>query len=68
MGHDWILSVLSDLKTYAEQNDLPSLAGQLTDTAVVASAEIAGQSDEGNGRADGDGRKSRRIPGAIGVG
>ncbi len=68
MGHDWILSVLSDLKTYAEQNGLPSLAGQLTDTAVVARAEIAGQSDGGYGVTNGDDRRARRTSGEVGVG
>ena len=41
MGHTWILDVLADLKSYAERNDLPRLADQLDDAAVVASAEIA---------------------------
>lgn len=68
MGHDWILSVLSDLKTYAEQNGLPSLAGQLTDTSLVARAEIAGQSDGGTGTVNGDDGRSRRVAGEVGVG
>ncbi len=41
MGHDWILDVLTDLKTYAQMNGLPALAVQLDDTALVAEAEIA---------------------------
>lgn len=41
MGHEWIIDVLADLKSFAKQNDLPLLAAQLDDTALVASAEIA---------------------------
>ena len=68
MGHDWILSVLSDLKTYAEQNGLPSLAEQLSDTAVVARAEIASQS-EGTGLiAKGDVGKSGSLSREVGFG
>ena len=39
--HDWILDVLADLKAFAQQADLPVLAEQLDDTALVALAEIA---------------------------
>ncbi|CUH77949.1 hypothetical protein SAMN04488093_107128 [Tropicibacter naphthalenivorans] len=48
MGHDWILDVLTDLKTFARANGMPSLASQLDDTAFVAQAEIASLA-EGNG-------------------
>ena len=41
MRSDWILDVLTDLKTFATANDLPVLAEQLDDTAIVALAEIA---------------------------
>ena len=41
MGHKWIIDVLADLESFAHQNDLPSLAGELRKTAFVASAEIA---------------------------
>ncbi len=40
MGHNWILDVLTDLKTYARQNDLPVLAEHLGDAGLVAAAEI----------------------------
>lgn len=40
MGHDWIIDVLTDLKSFARQNDLPILAAQLDESALVASAEI----------------------------
>ena len=48
MGHDWVLDVLTDLKTFARANGLPTLAAQLEDTAFVAQAEIASQA-KGNG-------------------
>ncbi|PRX37514.1 hypothetical protein SAMN05216257_101537 [Meinhardsimonia xiamenensis] len=41
MGHDWILDVLADLKTYARQNGLSALASQLDETILVAAAEAA---------------------------
>jgi hypothetical protein len=48
MGHDWILDVLTDLKTFARANGMPSLAAQLDDASFVAQAEISSLS-EGNG-------------------
>jgi hypothetical protein len=41
MRSDWILDVLTDLKTFARANELTALAEQLDDTAIVAMAEIA---------------------------
>lgn len=41
MQSDWILDVLTDLKTFATINGLPALAEQLDDTAIVALAEIS---------------------------
>ena len=41
MRSDWILDVLTDLKTFARANELMALAEQLDDTAIVARAEIA---------------------------
>ncbi len=40
-GQRWIIDVLADLKTFAEQNNLPLLAVQLGDTALLAQAEIS---------------------------
>jgi len=48
MGHDWILDVLTDLKTFARANGMPSLAAQLDDASFVAQAEITSLS-EGKG-------------------
>ena len=41
MGADWILDVLTDLKSYAAKNGLGLLAEQLDDTRLVAAAELA---------------------------
>lgn len=41
MQYDWILDVLSDLKTFALRNGLPALAEQLDDTSLLAAAEIS---------------------------
>ncbi|MBM1311457.1 hypothetical protein JQT66_14530 [Sulfitobacter mediterraneus] len=41
MQTDWILDVLADLKTFAMSSDLPKLAAQLDNSAVVAMAEIS---------------------------
>jgi len=49
MRSDWILDVLTDLKTFATANDLPVLAEQLDDTAIVALAEIAALHDRMQG-------------------
>ncbi len=40
MGNTWIIDVIADLKTFADQNDLPLLSRQLSETAKVATAEI----------------------------
>ena len=55
MRSDWILDVLTDLKTFARANNMPILAEQLDDTAIVAMTEIAAIKDEHNAqRHDGD--------------
>ena len=41
MNADWILDVLTDLKSYATKNGLGVLAEQLDDTRLVAAAELA---------------------------
>ncbi len=43
MANDWILDVLSDLKTFADSNGLPALALQLQDAALIAATELASQ-------------------------
>lgn len=55
MQNEWILDVLADLKTFARQNGLSSLAEHLDDTQMIAAVEIAsigeGQSDHECGTA-----------------
>ncbi len=41
MGHKWIIDVLTDLRSFAQDNDLALLADQLAQTTMVASVEIA---------------------------
>ncbi len=41
MTDDWILDVLTDLKDFAEGNDLPALAGRLEETRALAAVELA---------------------------
>jgi hypothetical protein len=45
MRSDWILDVLADLRSFAEANDLPRLAEQLDDTALIATAEFASRNE-----------------------
>jgi len=54
MGHNWILDVLADLKAFAQENDLPLLAAQLDETALVAQAELTSVSSGGAQVARGD--------------
>lgn len=51
MRHDWILDVLADLKEFALSADLPTLAEQLDDTALIALAEIASLEEGKQGQA-----------------
>lgn len=53
MRSDWILDVLADLRAFAQANDLPRLAEQLDDTALIATAEIAMKNEGSAKYADG---------------
>ena len=68
MRSDWILDVLTDLKNFATANDLPVLAEQLDDTAIVALAEIAALHERTQSKTHGDEHYSRGNPGGIGAG
>ncbi|GAA4217964.1 hypothetical protein J4E08_14865 [Sagittula sp. NFXS13] len=46
MGNDWILDVLTDLKTFARANGMPALAAQLDDASFVAQAELTSVAKE----------------------
>ena len=39
--HDWLVSVLDDLETYAKENEFSSLSEELSKTKRVARAEVA---------------------------
>jgi hypothetical protein len=58
MEHDWILDVLADLRNYASRNDLPALAEQLQETALLAAVEISSTENAGDGVKD-DARRFR---------
>jgi hypothetical protein len=66
MGQDWIIDVLSDLRSFARKNDLPLLSAQLEETALVATAEIASTAETSSRMTRGDGAKSRPIFTSVG--
>ena len=41
MKNDWILDVLADLKTFAEENELSELARHLAETKDIARRDIS---------------------------
>ena len=45
MGHDWVIHVLSDLRQFAEQNELPLLSEQLDEAMMTAAVELAARND-----------------------
>lgn len=45
MRHDWIFDVLSDLKDYAVQNELPALAAKVEEALILARVEVEAQDD-----------------------
>ncbi|MDE3079560.1 MAG: hypothetical protein KGI94_05990 [Paracoccaceae bacterium] len=47
MGHDWILDVLADLRSYAAQNGLHALSLQAEETLRIARRELAEQRGAG---------------------
>lgn len=67
MRSEWILDVLSDLKTYALSSDLPQLAEHLDDAALVALTEIASHEERLQGQRDGAEISTGIYPGGIGA-
>jgi hypothetical protein len=63
MPNDWIIDVISDLKSFATHNGLPALARQLDDAVAVAAIEIA--SNDG-GVSDGINISTGRVRGFSG--
>lgn len=47
MQNDWIFDVLTDLRLFAQQNDLAALAAQVETTLRVAQAELAARDQGG---------------------
>ena len=45
MANEWILDVIADLKAFAQDNGLPSVASGLDDLSVVAAAELASEQE-----------------------
>ena len=68
MQKDWILDVLADLRAFAMSNDLPALAEQLDDTALVALAEISQRGGNGPGQGYRDRYGTRGHFGGSGAG
>lgn len=68
MRSDWILDVLADLKTFALSIDMPALAEQLDDTAIVAMAEIAAREERVQTQAHGQEQSIGCHTGEFGAG
>lgn len=68
MRSDWILDVLADLKAFAQSIDMPALAEQLDDTAIVAMAEIASREERVQTPSHGQESSIGRHPGEFGAG
>jgi len=41
MRQDWMIDVLADLRSFAQQNGMKTLSEQLDDTILVAAAELS---------------------------
>jgi predicted transcriptional regulator len=54
-GHDWIIDVLEDLRTYAKSNGMTDLARKTDETLDVARQEIADKAQSGGQSGTGTG-------------
>ena len=52
MGHDWILDVLTDLRTYSHANGLLALAAKVEEALRIARLEILAVPPSGQHDAD----------------
>ena len=68
MEHDWILDVLADLRSFAERNDLPALAEQLQETALLATVEISSVESAGSGNLSDDASRFRNYARPVAAG
>ena len=62
MGHNWIIGVLADLESFAQKNDLPMLADQIGQAAVVATAELTPLTEGASVGMLCDGDEIRSVP------
>jgi hypothetical protein len=67
MQHDWIIDVLSDLRTFADNHSLGRLAEQLDDTILMAAGEIKSIDSE-SVAVGSDEPKDNRLFGTAGTG
>lgn len=65
MRDEWILDVLTDLRQFADANNLPLLAEQLDDTAIIATAEITTRDERASQRIHEDEHRDRIRPGGL---
>ncbi len=68
MGHTWIIDVLADLETFAQDNRLPMLADELSKTARVASAEIVALNEGASVAVRGDAEQIQSLLSRAGTG
>ena len=68
MGNNWIIPVLADLRTFARENDLPLLADQLEQSAVVAKAEIGPLKKDASAMVCREAAETRPLLASIGAG
>lgn len=59
MKSDWVLDVLADLKLFARENALPTLAEHLDDTMMVAAVELDRRRKGSTAEAAADEREAR---------
>lgn len=67
MQHDWIIDVLSDLRTFADNHSLGRLAEQLDDTILMAAGEIK-NIDSASVAVGTDEPEDNRLFGTVGTG
>ena len=67
MRNDWIMDVLADLRSFAASNDLPLLAEQLDDTALVAVAELNARTERSAKQEQGRNNEPIRLH-SVGLG
>jgi hypothetical protein len=68
MGHKWIIDVLADLKSFAQQNELILLADKLEQATNVATAEIASMVEGAPYSVRGDESQNGSVSSEVGSG